>query len=147
MTTKNCTACGATYRRTKESIAEWEARRFCSRVCSNRAPRNFDERAALLAKVDTTDPLRCWNWQGCRKERGYGHTGRGYAHRRSYELFKGPIPKGRSVLHRCDNPPCINPDHLRVGTQADNIADMVGKGRGWWQTWKRPRQLEPEQLQ
>ena len=69
---------------------------------------------------------------------GYGVTnvnigGRYYsikAHRYAYELAKGPIPVGLSVLHICDNPRCINAEHLRVGTRADNQQDMKAKGRG-----------------
>lgn len=54
---------------------------------------------------------------------------RDYVHRLSYRHFKGKIPKGRHVLHSCDNPPCCNPDHLSAGTRKDNMQDMVDKGR------------------
>ena len=53
----------------------------------------------------------------------------GRAHRVAWVLYRGKIPRGKKVLHRCDNPPCCNPEHLFLGTQADNVADMVTKGR------------------
>lgn len=75
----------------------------------------------------------CWVWMGARFPTGYGHlVFRGkdtYAHRVAWELMRGPIPAGLHVLHRCDNPPCVNPDHLMIGTHADNMADMSAKGR------------------
>lgn len=51
------------------------------------------------------------------------------AHRAAFIVFNGQIPKGMCVLHRCDNRPCINPQHLFIGTQLDNVADMISKGR------------------
>lgn len=70
----------------------------------------------------------CWNWtRGLTK--GYGQFQRFRAHRFSYELYVGKITDGMSVLHRCDNPKCVNPDHLFLGTQDDNMKDMQRKGR------------------
>jgi hypothetical protein len=86
----------------------------------------------------TVTAAGCWEWQG-RKARkmGYGvmHK-RGtrrdtmLAHRAFWEHYRGTIPAERCVLHKCDNPPCCNPDHLFLGTQRDNVHDMISKGRG-----------------
>lgn len=81
----------------------------------------------------------CWNWLGTKHNLGYGllflrkrpngSSDRAYAHRFSYELAKGKIPNGLYVCHKCDNPNCVNPDHLFVGTQSDNMTDCSQKGR------------------
>ena len=83
------------------------------------------------AKVAITDG--CWSWTGARWKSGYGriwYEGKLLAaHRVSYFLANGDIPPGMYVLHHCDCPPCVRPDHLFTGSATDNIADMVSKGR------------------
>ena len=76
----------------------------------------------------------CWEWQLSRNKLGYGNTTcgsdlRGPAHKFSYAAFKGPVPEGMMVCHHCDNPPCINPDHLWLGTHDENQKDKMEKGR------------------
>jgi hypothetical protein len=90
------------------------------------------------AKVDRLPGLgpdgSCHEWTAGRYRDGYGRIRVGgrilRAHRVAWEFERGPIPEGQQVLHKCDNPPCVREDHLFLGTQAENIADMNAKGRG-----------------
>lgn len=86
------------------------------------------------AKVNRRESDECWEWQGSRLPAGYGRIAIGgrrnqYAHRLSYELHHGVMPDGMWVLHRCDNPPCVNPAHLYLGTPSANMQDCAGRGR------------------
>lgn len=87
------------------------------------------------SRVDNTG--ECWLWTGSQRD-GYGRLlfqGRfKLAHRVAWELTNGPIPDGLYVCHTCDNPPCVRPAHLFVGSQQDNLNDMVAKGRSRRQT-------------
>jgi hypothetical protein len=92
-------------------------------------------------KVDRTRGLgprgECWEWTGKRNRSNYGDfavvtypkTKNQFAHRFSWELHNGPITDDKWVLHECDNPPCVNPDHLFLGTAQDNWNDCKAKGR------------------
>lgn len=86
----------------------------------------------LVAKAEWVG--ECLIWTGAKHPRGWGiirHRGKWVkSYRASYEVHHGPIPDGMVVMHSCDNPACINPAHLSIGTQLDNVRDMLSKGRG-----------------
>lgn len=98
-----------------------------------RGPLPIETRFWMKVRAGKT-PEDCWEWIGS-KRHDYGQLSsvRGRsphkAHRVSYEIHFGPIPDGMDVLHSCDNPPCCNPRHLRLGTAKDNARDMVERGR------------------
>lgn len=97
------------------------------------APPARPVRERLLATI-RVDPSGCWIWLGKKDKNGYGiigiRRGKQYrAHRIAYETFRGPIPESILVCHKCDEPSCINPRHLFLGTAKANTADMLQKGR------------------
>jgi hypothetical protein len=111
----------------------------------------------FLKGLPPFDPDLCWEWQKCRIgrgiSRGYGRFWNGntdvLSHRFAYEWLVGEIPSGMLVCHRCDNPPCCNPNHLFLGTQADNVRDCVNKERISSLTFVYPkgfRKLNPDQM-
>ena len=132
---RDCERCGRTFSITA-SRAQSGRGRFCSIDCR---PRPIDER--FWEKVNKDGPIPehvpdlgpCWVWLRGRDEWGYGTfdlNGQTVkAHRLAWELATSPIPGGLHVLHHCDNPPCVRPSHLFIGTIADNNRDCEAKGR------------------
>ena len=87
-----------------------------------------------LEAYSKVSPTGCIEWQRGKSGNGYGNISIGngkqdYAHRVSYKVHKGEIPEGYVVRHTCDNPCCVNPDHLLIGTQWDNVQDTISRGR------------------
>lgn len=120
---KMCQKCATPYS-VKPSHAD--RRKYCSRTCSD--PK--DANAIFWSKVDKSGgAAACWLRDGAVTRNGYGKFSRTTAHRFAWQSANGAIPKGLNICHTCDNPPCVNPAHLWLGTTAQNVADKIAKGR------------------
>lgn len=123
-----CQRCGKKFKEKQSRIDDGRGK-FCSKICFyGTSEQNF------WGFVKKADGDECWAWQSCIANNGYGLFSskgrRQSAHRYSYELHYGPIPKGMCVCHKCDNKPCVRPDHFFLGTHKDNAVDRQAKGRG-----------------
>lgn len=142
--TVNCEVCMRPFSRRKRPPCQRHRRTACSPQCMNklgqieRAKRRPTMAERFWSKVDKTAGYGpngdCWVWTAHKDAFGYGSFNRrGYsgrtAHRASYELNTGPIPEGMVIRHKCDNPSCVRPDHLDIGTHQDNSDDQVSRGR------------------
>lgn len=144
----SCQQCATVFRAYARSLRRG-AGKFCSRACKHIAqcgPRtSFIKR--LWSKIDVRGSDECWPWIGkSRHSFGYGTIGLPgssrpiTSHHAIWETLYGPIPRGLMVRHKvCDNPPCCNPQHLRLGTHDDNMADAAESGRMRAASQKRAR--------
>lgn len=125
---KTCVGCGNIFT-VKPGEAKRTGRPFCSRDCALKREKPIEEK--FWAKVQKTET--CWLWIGTCNNQGYGetrlHNRYCLAHRASYELAYGPFAARLDVRHKCDNPPCVNPEHLELGTHLENMRDSVERGR------------------
>lgn len=130
-----CEVCGNVFQVLASALRNRPVK-FCSSPCSSRG-RTTPLVDRFFRYVGARTPGGCIIWTGPAIEHGYGYLRAGGAGNKrgtlashiAYELFYGPVPDGLHVLHQCDNPPCVAPCHLFVGTNADNMADMIAKGR------------------
>jgi hypothetical protein len=128
--TRICERCHAAYTIT---FVRQSKRRFCSVKCAALSRPTTDQAARFWAKCEQSEPEYCWRWCASKQRNGYGvffyNNKLDRAHRVAWMLTNGPIPDGMLVMHTCDNRECVNPTHLKTGTDYDNVQDMVSKGR------------------
>lgn len=124
-----CQNCGKEFKLAPNRLRYGEGK-FCSRQCGY-AAKQIPLTVRFWSKVQKTNT--CWIWTGAHNHQGYGRItvdgARKPAHQISWEMKNGPIPVGHEICHHCDNPSCVRPDHLFLGTRKDNVQDMIKKGR------------------
>lgn len=136
--TKPCAHCGTAFARDiRNTHAYWERAKYCSQSCAGAAwsQRCRDGRLPLADKFNgnVAQSDGCWLWTGIKDRDGYGlftYAKKQYrAPRLALELDGRPVPAGHYACHHCDNPGCVRPSHLYVGTPTDNAADTKARGR------------------
>ena len=132
---KTCVDCGKTLVNSRAKRCKPCAANEPGKIAKGRLTAMAPEKdlARFEALVSPEPMSGCWLWTGSLYPSGYGRRRIGtvtrVASREAWRLYRGPIPSGLCVCHRCDNPPCVNPDHLFLGTIKDNAYDMIAKGR------------------
>jgi hypothetical protein len=127
---RTCTLCGTTFlfNATPSKVKAGQGV-FCSGICQRRGRRQRQQEDSFRARVGQQTASGCILWVGATDKAGYGRLGNALAHRIAWELYHGPIPEGSHILHKCDVPACVNPEHLFLGTNQDNIDDKMNKDR------------------